>query len=81
VATGIRVTLWVKAQNRFCLTFLTVALLRPMAFAAPRVYADECEVGSLLTRCHPFRQQTNGMLVQSTCNSTKQPKVRRRLEE
>ena len=30
---------------------------------------------------HPFRQQGNSMLVQSTCNTTKQPKVRRHLEE
>ena len=30
---------------------------------------------------HPFRQQKNGMLVQSTCNSTQQPKVRTHLEE
>jgi hypothetical protein len=42
------------------------------------VCADE---RGLLTSCHPFHQQRNGMLVQSVCNSTEQPKVRRRLEE
>jgi hypothetical protein len=61
--------------------FQTVALLRSMAFATPRTSAPMSVAYGLLTSCHPFHQQRNGMLVQSVCNSTEQPKVRRRLEE
>jgi hypothetical protein len=45
------------------------------------VCADEREAYGLHTSCHPFHQQRNGMLVQSICNRTELPKVRRRLEE
>ena len=56
--------------------------LRPMAFATPRTNLSISVRSAAYSQeaIHPFRQQRNGMLVQSTCNSTKQSKVRRRLE-
>jgi uncharacterized membrane protein YeaQ/YmgE (transglycosylase-associated protein family) len=60
----------------------TVASLRPMALATPRTSPPMSVRSAACSRdaIHPIRQRRNGMLVQSTYNTARQPKVRRHLE-
>jgi hypothetical protein len=53
------------------------------AFATPRTSPPMSVRSAAYSRdaIHPFRQQRTSILVQSTCNTTKLPKVRRHLEE